>query len=221
MKKFYFMSNGKKLCGIIDGKKNQPLILFVHGWTSIKSTMSRKIICDPLKRYGYSVMAFDFYGHGESEGSLEKMTISTGIRNVIDAAKYTRKLGYKKIILVGSSFGGLCSVLAAPKIKPVALILKAPALDYSKIKFENKGDGFVKEYKKHNAYQSARRIRCPVLIVHGNKDGDVPLEQSIKFSKIAKNCKLIKLEGATHDFTKQQLKSMGKEAKEFLEQTKV
>lgn len=224
MKKFYFMSNGKRLCGIIEGKegkKSATLIISVHGWTSNKNSQTRKIICGALKRKGYAIFAFDFFGHGESEGKLGDMTISIGVKNIIDAAKHARKLGYKKIILIGSSFGGLCSVLATPKVNPVAIILKAPALDYRKIKFENKGGGFIKEYKKYNSYKAAKSINCPALIVHGDADIDVSPQQSIKFSKISRNFKFIELKDATHDFTKEQLKFMAKKSIEFLEQIKL
>lgn len=218
MKKFFFISNGAKLCGTVENEDGRVLALFVHGWTSSKESKTVKLIGTALKRKDCAVFAFDFFGHGKSEGKLKDMTISIGVKNVIDAAKHARKLGYKRIVLVGSSFGGLCSVLASEKVKPSAVILKAPALDYAKIKFENKGEGFIKEVSKHDAYKAAGKIKCPVLIVHGDADTDVPLSQSLKFSKMSKNCELTVLKGATHDFTEDQLKMMADKSVEFLEE---
>lgn len=218
MKKFYFLSRGKQLCGILKERKNAPLIVIVHGWTSSKKGKTMKTL-KFLAKTKYAVLAFDFYGHGESEGRLEDMTISIGVRNVIDAVKYARKLGYKNIILIGSSFGGLCSMLAAPEIKPAAIVLRAPISYYFEETLDNKGKKFRKEYKKFSSYNAAKKIKCPVLIFHGKKDTRVPIEQSRKLSKLLDNCELMELKDSDHDFTENESKRMFKETEKFLKQT--
>ncbi len=219
MRKFYFISYGKKLCGIIKERKDTPLVLIVHGWTSSKEGKTGKT----LKSLGrkYAVMAFDFYGHGESQGRLGDMTISMGIRNVTDAAKYARKLGHKKIILVGSSFGCLCCMFAALKIKPLAMILRAPISYYFRETLDNKGPAFKKEYKKFNAYRVAREIKCPVIIFHSRRDERVPIDQSRKLAKLLKSCSLIELKHSGHNFTPNESELMLQETKNFLDKIKV
>src|SRR3989338_2141430 len=126
MKKFYFMSNGKRLCGVIRKRQKSSMILVIHGFTSNKNGRTMKYIGSRLANQNYALMGIDLFGHGESEGNIQEVTIPIGVKNVVDAAEYAQKLGYKKIILLGSSFGGLCSMLAAPKIKTPADIIKQP-----------------------------------------------------------------------------------------------
>ena len=215
--KFYFESNGKRLCGVIEVKKKMPLLLVVHGFTSNKNGKTKKYIASKL---GNALMAFDLYGHGESEGSLQDVTIPIGIKNIVDTAKYARKLGYKNIILMGSSFGGLCSMFASLKIKPVAIILRSPVSSYigRKEAMKNKGASFKRTYKKYEACRIAAKINCPVLIFHGTSDERVTVSQSRKFSKLLKHGRLIEIPKGKHDFTIPQMKYIVKESKKFLKQ---
>lgn len=221
MKRFYFLSKGKKLSAVLNGNNKSAIIILAHGWTSSKDGKSCILLEKTFNKIGIDTLRFDFYGHGESEGRLEDMTISIGVKNVIDAVKYAKKSGYKNIGLFGSSFGGLCSTLAAAKIKLFVLLLKSPVSDYRDIKWEKRGEGFMREHKKYNAYKLAKKINCPVLIIHGIIDKDVPISQSEKLRKSLKNCKLIEVAGLTHDYTDEQLKFMAKNSVEFLGRIKV
>ena len=59
---------------------------------------------------------------------------------------------------------------------------------------------FFEDYDNNNGYEAAKKITIPVLIIHGDKDKNVPVEQSIKINKIFPNCKLEIIEGAGHHF---------------------
>ena len=218
MEKFYFKSNGKKLCGILEPGR-RPLLLLVHGFTSSKNGRTKRYIASKL---GNTLMAFDLYGHGESDGNMQDATIPIGIKNIVDAAKYARKLGYKNIILMGSSFGGLCSMFAALKIRPAAIILRSPVSSYigRKEALKNKGASFKRTYKKYEAYNISAKINCPVLIFHGTSDERVQISQSRKLSKLLKHGKLIEIPKGKHDFTIPQMKYVVKGSRKFLEQIK-
>ena len=49
---------------------------------------------------------------------------------------------------------------------------------------------FVEDYEKYNTYESAKNITIPTLIVHGDKDTNVPITQSEKLAKSISNCRL-------------------------------
>lgn len=221
MKKFYFMSNGKRLCGVIRKRQKSSMILVIHGFTSNKNGRTMKYIGSRLANQNYALMGIDLFGHGESEGNIQEVTIPIGVKNVVDAAEYAQKLGYKKIILLGSSFGGLCSMLAAPKIKPEAIILRSPVSTYvgRKEALKNKGKNFKKLYKKYTSYKVAAKISCPTIIFHGTEDEIVNIQQSRKLSKILKHGKLVEIPTGGHDFTIAQMKYIVKASKNFLKQT--
>ena len=50
-------------------------------------------------------------------------------------------------------------------------------------------------------YESADKIKFPTLIVHGDKDKIVPVEQSKKTASLIKNCRLETIEGADHTYS--------------------
>jgi dipeptidyl aminopeptidase/acylaminoacyl peptidase len=62
---------------------------------------------------------------------------------------------------------------------------------------------FVEDFKKNNAYDAAKKIAIPTLIVHWNADTIVPIEQSKKLAKNLKKGKIEIITGADHKYIKQ------------------
>ncbi len=230
--KLYFTnSRGDRLCSILTSLDDptSPIVLLAHGFASTKD---RGSYLDLEKRFiekGIAVFRFDFHGHGESAGKFEELTISQAADDILNAILFVKKKGYQKIALVGSSFGGMASILAAAKSKDLfVLALKCPVSDYlGKIisnithspiqKWKEKGFmyytnkkgeklklnySFFEDAEKAKTYEEAAKITIPTLIVHGDKDKNVPLEQSKKLAKIIKNSKLEIIKGADHFFSK-------------------
>ena len=151
-----------------------------------------------------SIFRFDIYGHGESEGKFEDVTVSEAVDDVLNAVGFLKKQGYSKIGLFGSSFGGLASIIACSKSKYIFLLsLKSPVSSYKELYVKRLGlkSSFLEDAKKNNGYLAAKKIRIPVLIVHGDADKDVPIGQSRKTAKIINNSRLEILKGADHSFT--------------------
>jgi len=61
---------------------------------------------------------------------------------------------------------------------------------------------FFEDAKNNNGYEAAKKIKIPTLIVHGDKDESVPVEQSIKTAKLIENCKLEIIKGSDHYYSK-------------------
>lgn len=230
--KVYFTnSNEAKLCEILSNPMNdvlKPIIIPCHGFTTSKDNFTNSQLEIILNEKGISTFRFDFFGHGESEGDFAKITISEGVDDTLRAIDYLKSLGYSKIGLMGSSYGGLTSIMTASKTHDLYLLaLKCPVSNFRECDFckteqeclEWKEKGYRKhfnskgvefklnytfreDYDNNNGYEAAKKIVIPTLIVHGNADVHVPVEQSIKTSKILPNCKLEIIEGANHHFDK-------------------
>lgn len=184
-----------------------------------------------LNEYGLSTFRFDFFGHGESEGKFEEITTSEAADDVQNAINFLKESGYKKIGLVGSSFGGMASIIAASKTDDVyVLALKSPVSDYigmslarhneQEIKnWEEKGFiditgvddekrklnySFYKDAERINGYDAAKKIKIPTLIVHGDKDETVPIEQSKRTASLIENCRLEIIEGGDHKYSREE-----------------
>ncbi len=79
------------------------------------------------KAEGHGFLAFDYSGHGLSEGAFEDGTISAWREDALSAIKALTSGG---LVLVGSSMGGWMALLSAldigPRVKGMVLIAPAP-----------------------------------------------------------------------------------------------
>lgn len=232
MEKIYFKnSKGNNMCGIISNPctENNKLVILCHGFTSSKEGSTNKSLESMFNRNNIATLRFDFYGHGESDGDFSDITVSEAVDDILNAIKYVKSIGYSNLALVGSSFGGISSILAAAKTTELsALALKSPVSNYyeaislrmSEVEIkewekkgiiENKiGKGgllkytFYSDFENFNAYESAKRIKVPTLIVHGSSDDIVPATQSERLVKEIPDCRLEIIERADHRYSKKE-----------------
>lgn len=230
MEKILTFQNSKsdKLVGILNETDHKDWILIMaHGFSSNKNTKNFVKLSEMLGSMGIASFRFDFWGHGESDGEFENITISEAVDDILNAVKFVKELGYKNIGLLGSSFGGISSIMAASKTNKLSfLALKSPVSDYWELEkgrytqeqldgwkqngvreYEDDGKlmklnwSFVEDFKNNIAYEVAKNIKIPTLIVHGDSDDDVPHTQSKKLVSILPNAKLVTIKGANHRYT--------------------
>lgn len=227
---FFANSKGNKLSAILtnpSNSKDKPIIIVAHGFSSTKEGTSADL-AKRLQKHFISSFRFDFYGHGESEGKFEEVTISEAVDNILHAIEYLQLQGYKKIGLIGSSFGGIASIMTASQTNNLyVLALRSPVSNYYLKETETKtkeelqkwkslgyrvyttGDGrklslnysFFEDFKNNDGFIAAKKIKVPTLIVHGDHDETVPIKQSIETAKIINNCKLEIIKGADHRYS--------------------
>jgi esterase/lipase len=228
---FFKNSQSLNLCGIIDIPNTsigKLIVIFAHGHSSSKNTKNYIVLKDILNKEGITTFRIDLRGHGESEGNFEETKVSDAANDILDAIEYVKSLGYQKIGLIGSSFGAISSIMAASKTQDLSfLALKSPVVNYKDKYHDLEGKDFVHEWKKNgerdydasegkvlklkytfyedaiqnNGYEAALNIHIPTLIVHGDKDESVPVNQSLKLSKIIPDSKLVIVKGSDHRYT--------------------
>jgi len=230
IKKIFFNnSKGNKLCGILSNpasNNSTPIIILCHGLISSKDGSTNTQLETMLNKHTISTFRFDFMGRGESEGRFEETTISEAVDSILKAIEVLKNLGYSRIGLVGNSFGGSASIMAASKTKDLfLLVLRSPIPNYkerdtlqksSKQLHDWKEKGiisygnseykikytFFEDFDHNNGYKVAKQVSIPTLIVHGDKDESAPIEQSKKISKLFPNCKLKIIRDADHRYSK-------------------
>ncbi|MFB0565365.1 MAG: alpha/beta hydrolase family protein [Candidatus Aminicenantaceae bacterium] len=225
-------SKGEKLCGILSNptsKKEAPIITLCHGFSTSKDGRTYVRLEQSLNKNNISTFRFDFFGHGESDGKFEEITISEAVNDVQNALYFLKKSGYTKIGLFGSSFGGMASIITASNTDNLyVLALKSPVSDFSSLLINQNNAQEIKNWKENGfiyitssdgdkrrlnysffldaknikGYESARKIKIPCLIVHGDRDETVPIEQSKKIARLMKNCKLEIIKGGDHTYSK-------------------
>jgi len=227
-------SKGDKLVGILSNPTNdktKPIIILCHGFSGHKDSKTYPRFQEVLNKKGIAIFRFDFYGHGESDGKFEDITISEALDDVLKAIEFIKLLGYKKIGLFGSSFGGMASILAASKTDDLFILaLKSPVSDcvgkiiaqttqYPIEKWKRNGYiihvnsngikqrlnySFYQDAENLSVYEAAKNINIPTIIVHGNKDDVVPVEQSKRTASIIKDCRLEILPSCNHQYDKKE-----------------
>ena len=201
-----------------------------HGFTGDKSEWGRfDKTAEALNKVGFTVLTFDFSGCGESEN--DSITVAKQVEDLHCAIDFVREKGFKKFGLLGHSLGGLISLKNLGRgIK--ALVLWAPATDpnkdiqswYSKGRFKEMEDtgylvktrgmgvrrrfviekGMFDELANVNQEKLLSKVKCPVLIIHGDKDEVIPLEKSQQAMQyLPKSAKLEIIKGADHEFYEQ------------------
>ncbi len=217
------------LCGILSSPagRNNTAAIICHGFRSGKGSASSIQLQRILNKRSVSTLRFDFFGHGESGGKFEDITISKAVEDILSAIRFLKGKGYDRIGLIGSSFGGISSIMAASKSKDMrVLVLRAPVSNYEEKELIKRGKvglkkwketgyveyaeegrkwklkyGFFEDFNNNNGYEAGKSITIPVLIIHGDKDEIVSVEQSVKLSGIIKNSRLEIIKGADHNFS--------------------
>lgn len=204
--------------------------MLCHGFLSGKNSTTNRTLTRLLKEQDLATFRFDFFGHGDSDGPFENITVTLALHQTLAALDLVTIRGYDRIGLVGSSFGGLVAILTAAQCRDIAcLALKCPVVDFAEElrltfsaeeldRWQATGTipnivggpdrvrlhyDFYEDCLKHIAYGPAERITAPTLIVQGEQDECVPLHQSQRLHDVLGGPKRLDLlPGADHQFTR-------------------
>lgn len=192
------------------GKENKPGIVFLGGFMSDMTGTKATALENFCQRQSYSFVRFDYFGHGQSSGTFVEGTIGRWRDNALAVLDH---LTTGPQILIGSSLGGwlmLLVALARPqRIKALLGIASAPdfteELIWEKMtqaqqdELLSKGTfllpseynespypisrQLIEEARNHLLLQNPIPISCPVRLLHGKQDDDVPFDFSIRLGE--------------------------------------
>jgi len=181
---FFNAADGTKLVGHRFGKGTTAVIL---------THQSEGDLCDwlpyaeRLAARGYFVFPIDFRGYGFSD--VPTAGPYRYGQDIAAAVKTLRKLGKRKVFVVGASMGGIASVVAGANITPPlagVVSVSAPA-----------------RYRGMDGIKAGPRLRVPVLYLAATADDnggyDFSKDAEAMFAKTAaKDKRLALLPGAAH-----------------------
>jgi pimeloyl-ACP methyl ester carboxylesterase len=219
----FYNSTGDLLAGRLyyKGEISNTGIIFSHGLLSNKDGYKIGKLSEYLVDLGFTLLTFDFSFSGESKGEIENLSVLQEVDDLESAINYINTTGVKFIHLMGSSMGGVVSILASSKNKLniLSLILIATPVNLLKIikdiseddidELPDKGfteigeikikNLFFKEIKNIDMIEEIKNINIPVLIIHGEKDEIVDFSDAILLQKTLKSfSKLIKIKNGNH-----------------------
>lgn len=186
-----------------------PGVVFLGGFMSDMNGTKATFLEAHCTARGQAFLRFDYAGHGASEGAFSDGTIG---RWADDAIAAIDALTEGPQILVGSSMGGwiMLEVALARPWRIAALLGIAAAPDFTEELIWNtlteaqkaalERDGFLSapsqyggEYRYTLALITDGRIRlrlraplpiaCPVRLLHGQQDPDVPWQTSMRLAE--------------------------------------
>lgn len=179
--------------------KNLPAIVLPHGGPSARDEWGFDWLPQFLAARGYAVIQPNYRGSdGYGDAWLAKNGFQgwrTSIGDVNAAAHYLVAQGIadpKRLAIVGWSYGGyaaLQSAVVEPTLYKAAVAI-APVTDLALTKRESenftnheivvRSIGSGPHIIEGSPLQQASRIKIPVLLVHGDMDTNVPIEQGRK-----------------------------------------
>ena len=191
-----------------------PAVLFVHDWGG--SAQQFFPLMRGLKECGYTAIAFDHFGHGESEArpaTLRQMVSTTNL--MMKAAVRSHKDGL--CCAVAHGIGGTVAANVSDELlEELPLFLISPVFNF-KLFFLKKlralklhpdllkayAEQFLVRYKKEFArMELATRLKGfadDTVIVHDNDDSVAPVSGTTEFGKHSPITRLVFTSGLDHD----------------------
>ncbi|CDQ79676.1 unnamed protein product [Oncorhynchus mykiss] len=191
-------------------KGKSPGVVFLPGFASNMGGKKAEALEEFCQSLGHSYLRFDYTGCGSSEGEMVDGTVGTWKRDVLYVLD---ELVEGPQILVGSSMGGwlMCLAAIARPERTAAMVGISTAADHfvtvfntlpieARKEIEEKGQWvvptkhneegsitftteFLKEAEQHCVLQSPIPVTCPVRLIHGMKDQDVPWHISMQLAE--------------------------------------
>lgn len=172
-------------------------VVIAHGYLMNRCELS--IVGSKLRQAGWDVLMFDLRAHGESQGQRCGMGKHEAM-DVEAAAQFARaRSGERPVVLLGSSMGGAASAMALAKRADLA---DALILDSVYSQLPDAAMGSLRVFVGHWAPRAFApgivlawpmlgfkpwkvdladhlpSVRCPVLVLHGGRDGLIPPDRA-------------------------------------------
>ena len=207
---------GQTLKGVLhlpEGNKIHAAVLLCHGLESNKESGKLITLSRDLAERGILALRFDFAYAGESSGKFEEITYSGEVEDLAGAFAFVLQYQVKKVGVLGSSMGGTAALLfAAIEKRVTALVTIAAPVHPEKFTDRLLTQDEVKQWRevgwisyhgrrinvslldeleKINIPAEIKKISCPVLIIHGDADQTVPVEEAHELHGLLKGTKKI------------------------------
>ncbi len=185
-----------------------PTVVFLPGFNSDMAGTKATALRDFCAARGQAMLRLDYSGHGESGGAFTDGTIGTW---AADARAIIEHATAGPLLLVGSSMGGWIALLLARAMpdRVTALVGIAAAPDFTeqlmwaamapaeRARLQQHGfldipsdygaptritRALIEDGRHHLLLGAAIPIPCPVRLLQGQRDPDVPWETALKLA---------------------------------------
>ena len=180
-----------------------PVVLYLHGarWNLTGSSFR----IQRWRDMGFSVLAFDYRGFGQSSGELPSESKAYADTAVAWAWLKEKVPDARRRFIYGHSLGGAVAIDLAAKLEPgeaAGLITESTFTSVPDVVAASRYGwlpvGFLIT-QRFEALERMRRVAVPKLILHGTADTVIPHDMADMLYKAASEPKhMVKFEGASH-----------------------
>lgn len=182
----YFDVAGRKIAYRARNGRS-PTLVFFPGYASDMEGAKALALDAFAKRRGLGMLRFDYSGTGSSDGRFEDGTLALWLEESLAAVD---QLTEGPLIMVGSSMGGWIALhlaqLRHERIQALVGIAAAPDFtdwgiaDAEAAERAGIARGFWEAGQKLRLLNQEVAIDCPVRLIHGERDTDVPLDVAFR-----------------------------------------
>lgn len=182
-----------------------PALVFLPGYMSDMAGSKAQAVMAHARAKGQACLLLDYSGCGESDGDFADGSLARWRGEIVALVNV---LGLEQVVLIGSSMGGWLMLLAAldlgERVKGLVGIAAAPdftewgfdegqkaALAAGRTIFEDNAYGpeptpthgrFWADGQRNLLLGGEIALACPVRLLHGQADPDVPWEVSLRLA---------------------------------------
>ena len=208
MTDFFEMPDGSRIAfrHTAPARAAAPTIVFLPGYMSDMAGSKATALFDWAREAGHGCLLLDYSGCGESDGDFADGTLSQW-RDEVLALVEAKVAG--PVVLVGSSMGGWLMLLVALELSDrlAGMVGIAAAPDFSDWGYTDEHKAqlargetvleanpygpeptptyarFWADAQAHRLLDAPIAIRCPVTLLHGQADADVPWQVSLRLAE--------------------------------------
>ncbi len=176
-----------------------PVILFLHG--NAQEVYSWSLVRRELEPLGCRMLLIDYHGYGKSEGEPHEEGLYLDGEAALAWLK-EKGVEEEETIIFGKSLGGAVACEIARDRRLKALILESTFTSLASaarrlFPFLPRGVPLGETY---DSLKKIVRARCPVLVIHGDRDELIPVEEGLELYRAAPDPKeLYLVPGAGHN----------------------
>jgi len=204
------------------GVAPRTLVIVGHGVTSHWDRPWQTELSEALAAAGLSSLLLSFAGNGRSEGRFEDVTPSKEADDLASVVDTVTAWGVERVAYAGHSMGGAVGVLRASADRRIAALVSLAGMFHVDAFMQRTfghlvpGEGLMLDKpgcvwnrtleadarRLGSLYAQAALVEAPWLLVHGDVDELVPLQDSIDARAAAGGRPdLVVLPGVDHRFT--------------------
>lgn len=204
----------------------QRLVLSVHGFGGSAMDQIQTGIAEEMEMFYCATVRFDFPAHGESPMDSDYLTLPNCVDSLLAVARWAKSQfpEVADLCIFATGFGAYVTLVALEELLAlggnVRLVVQTPsvrmhrtvlamkglteptfrALDRVTIRAERPFDVTYSFYKQLRDNDVMATQPIPMLILHGEEDDYIPMEDILNFRRINEEAKLVIIPGTSHRF---------------------